>query len=124
MKQKVYLLAASAVLVALVAFLTIQGRSVSQSKAAEPANALPAKAEAEADVKDPKRADDDAAIRKASTDFIKLVESGDAKGVAASWTEDGEYIGDDGTSLRGRAAIEVAYTKAFAKKKRTKVEIH
>src|SRR5207248_1036155 len=70
------------------------------------------------------RPDDEAAIRKATADFVKLLEKGDAKGVAASWTEEGEYIDDDGTTLRGRAAIEEAYGKAFAKKKNTKVEIN
>jgi uncharacterized protein (TIGR02246 family) len=120
MKRKVCCLAAGGVLVALVAFLTTQVRSVGQDKTPQPEKALPVKA---ADTKDTKHADDEAAIRKATADFIKLVEKGDAKAVAAAWTEDGEYIDDDGTTLRGRAAIEAAYATAFAKKKNTKVEI-
>ena len=120
MKRKVYLLAVGGVLLAVVALLTMQVRSAAQSKTAEPEKE-PAKAAA--DAKDPKHADDEAAIRKASADFIKVVEKGDAKAVAAAWTEDGEYIDDDGTTLRGRAAIEAAYAKAFAKKKSAKVEI-
>jgi uncharacterized protein (TIGR02246 family) len=121
MKKKMYLLAAGAVLVALVAFLTTQVRSAGQNKTAEPEKAPQAKAAA--DPKETKRAEDEAAIRKAAAEFIKVVEKGDAKAVAASWTEDGEYIGDDGTTIRGRAAIEAAYTKAFAKKKNVKVEM-
>ena len=120
MKRKVCFLAAGGVLLAVVVFLTIQVRSVAQTKTAEPEK-QPAKPTA--DAKDTKHADDEAAIRKGTADFIKLVEKGDAKAVAAAWTEDGEYIDDDGTTLRGRAAIEAAYAKAFAKKKNTKVEI-
>ena len=120
MKRKVYLLAAGGVLLAVVAFLTIQVRSAAQSKPVEPEKQS---AKPTADVKDTKHSDDEEAIRKGSADFIKLVEKGDAKAVAAAWTEDGEYIDDDGTTLRGRAAIEAAYAKAFAKKKNTKVEI-
>ena len=120
MKRKVCLLAAGGVLLAVVAILTIQVRSAAQTKTAEPEK-QPAKPTA--DVKDTKHSDDEAAIRKGAADFVKLVEKGDAKAVAAAWTEDGEYIGDDGTTLRGRAAIEEAYAKAFAKKKNSKVEI-
>ena len=100
--------------------LTTQPRSVGQTKAAEPQKPQPAKP---ADVKETKRPDDDAAIRKASGEFSKAFEKGDAKATAAMWTEDGEYIGEDGTTLRGRAAIESAYAKAFEKKKNTKLEI-
>jgi uncharacterized protein (TIGR02246 family) len=121
MKRKMYLLAAGGALVAVVAFLTTQSGSAGQKKTTEPEKTIPTKLDAPA--KDPKRADDEAAIRKASADFIKLLERGDAKAVAASWTEEGEYIGDDGTTIRGRAAIEAAYSKAFAKKKNPKVEI-
>jgi uncharacterized protein (TIGR02246 family) len=126
MNRKVGLLAAGAVLVALVAFLATQGRSADDNKPAGPGEQAKAAAQgkAAADTKETKRPEDEAAIRKASADFIKLVEKGDAKAVAASWTEDGEYIDDDGTTIRGRADIEAAYAKAFAKKKKTKVEIN
>jgi uncharacterized protein (TIGR02246 family) len=121
MKRNVCCLAAGGVLVAVVAFLTTQTRSAGQDKTPQPAKAPPAKADA--DARDTKRGDDEAAVRKASADFIQAVEKGDAKAVAAFWTEDGEYIGDDGTTLRGRAEIEAAYAKVFAKKKNVKVEI-
>jgi uncharacterized protein (TIGR02246 family) len=119
--NKVCLLAAGGVLVALVAFVATQARSDGQNKTGGPAKAPPARAAGEA--RDPKRADDEAAIRKASAAFIKAVAAGDTKAVAASWTEQGEYIGDDGTTIRGRAAIEAAYAKAFAKDKNLKVEM-
>src|SRR5262245_38050548 len=57
------------------------------------------------------RKEDRAAIRKSLGDFVKAVEKADAKAVAACWTAEGEYIGDDGTVLRGRPAIQKAYTE-------------
>jgi uncharacterized protein (TIGR02246 family) len=121
MKKKMCLLAAGGVLAALVAFLTNQVRSAGQDKPAKPGRARPAKAAAGPNQTN--RAADEAAIRKATADFIKAVEKGDAKAVAASWTEEGEYIDDDGTTIRGRAAIEAAYAKAFASKNHPKVEV-
>jgi uncharacterized protein (TIGR02246 family) len=111
MKTKVCLLAAGGVLVVFVAFLIAPVRSAGEEKATFTATI------------DTSRADDEAAIRKATADFIKAVEAGDAKSVAEFWTKDGEYISDDGTTIRGRFAIETAYAKAFAKKKNAKVEI-
>jgi uncharacterized protein (TIGR02246 family) len=67
---------------------------------------------------------DRAAIRQTGKAFIKAFEKGDAKAVAGFWTEQGEYISDDGTALRGREAIEDEYTDLFAKRKGdTKIEI-
>src|SRR5580704_14600965 len=68
-------------------------------------------------------ADDDAAIRASSKEFIKALEKGDAKGIAAFWTEEGEYVADDGTTYRGRAAIEDAYAKFFAKNPKLRAEV-
>jgi uncharacterized protein (TIGR02246 family) len=121
MKRTVCLLTAGAMLVAVAALLTTQVPSVGQTQAKQPDK--PPQGKASTDAKDSKHADDEAAIRKANEDFIKAVEKGDAKAVAAAWTEEGEYIDDDGTTLRGRAAIEAAYAKAFARKKNAKVNI-
>ncbi len=44
--------------------------------------------------------------------------------VAGMWTEQGEYHDDDGTSLRGRAAIEEAFRDFFKEKQGSKVENH
>ncbi len=60
---------------------------------------------------------DAAAIKEATQTFLKAFESGDAKAVAGHWTENGEYIADDGTTYRGRADIEQAYRDAFGKRK-------
>jgi uncharacterized protein (TIGR02246 family) len=113
-------LAAGGMLAVVVAFLTAQVRSAGQDKTTEPGQAPPAKA---ADAKESKHAADEAAIRKGAADFIRAVEKGDAKAVGAAWTEEGEYIGEDGSTIRGRAAIEAAYAKLFAEKKNPKVEI-
>jgi len=55
-----------------------------------------------------------AAIRAGAEAFVAAFNQGDAKAVAALWTEDGEYIDDGGGRFAGRAAIEKAYTDLFA----------
>jgi uncharacterized protein (TIGR02246 family) len=74
----------------------------------QPSTKTPASAEESADV---------AAIKQATQSFLKAFESGDAKAVAVHWTENGEYVADDGTNFRGRAAIEQAYRAALARRK-------
>jgi uncharacterized protein (TIGR02246 family) len=59
---------------------------------------------------------DTAAVKKAGQSFLKAYLAGDAKAMAAHWTENGEYFADDGTLIRGRAAIEKAYAELYAKK--------
>jgi uncharacterized protein (TIGR02246 family) len=104
MKKRLCLLASSGLLVVLALGHGFRpGPSAAEDK--KPAEAP-----------DPKRAADDAAIRKQSAAFLATIEKGDAKALSAFWTEEGEYIGSDGTSYRGRQAIEEAYAKAFAKK--------
>jgi uncharacterized protein (TIGR02246 family) len=122
MKARVRLLAASVVLVALGAVLTIQGGSFGHTRGAQPEN--PPAGRPGDDSDKPKRPEDDAAVRKATAEFALAVEKGDARAVAAFWTEEGEYIGEDGTTLRGRAEIEATYARQFAKKKKTKVDLH
>jgi uncharacterized protein (TIGR02246 family) len=127
MKRSVCLVVTGAALLALFAALASQDRSAGQNRSAQPEQARPetepARPEQVAEVKESKRPDDDKAIRQATADFIKAVEKGDAKAVASFWTEEGEYIGEDGATVRGRAAIEAEYAKAFAKKHRLKVDV-
>jgi uncharacterized protein (TIGR02246 family) len=73
---------------------------------------------------DPRRKADDEAIRKLSAAFVRAFEQGDARALAELWTEEGEYIDDDGTTLHGRSAIAEAYAKLFAEKARRKLEVH
>lgn len=63
------------------------------------------------------------AIVQAGRDFAAAFEKGDAKGVAAFWTEQGEYESDDGTILRGRAEIEKAFAAHFKNRPAGKMEI-
>jgi uncharacterized protein (TIGR02246 family) len=74
--------------------------------------------------KDKDNVADTAAIKKAGQSFLKAYLAGDAKAMAAHWTENGEYYADDGTTIRGRAEIEKSYAELFAKKKpHTEAEI-
>src|SRR5262245_22932391 len=66
---------------------------------------------------------DIAANRKSSRDYATAFEKGDAKAVAAFWTEQGEYHHPSGGVLRGRAAIEEAATAFFKAKPSNKIEI-
>lgn len=56
---------------------------------------------------------DEAAIRETADRFLKAFAAGDAAGVAALWTPEGEYITEDGQLLRGRATIEKQYAAFF-----------
>jgi hypothetical protein len=86
MKPKAAILLASAGCVALAAALLGLGeRRANMLRADEQLSQLQ-------DVKaddEPKRPADEDAIRKTSADFIKAMEKGDAKAVAAFWTEQG-----------------------------------
>src|SRR5947209_344671 len=95
-------LAAGSVLVALVAFLSTQDRSAGQTKSVASGGKPSAKA---ARTGGASRDSGEAAVRKATANFIKAVEKGDSHAVAVFWTQEGEYIGD-GTTIRGRSAIE------------------
>src|SRR5437899_1413650 len=70
------------------------------------------------------RGADSAAIRKLSSEFTEALGKGDAKAVAGYWTKEGEYIGHDGTTLRGQAAMEEAYAKFFKATTQPKVEMN
>jgi len=49
---------------------------------------------------------------------------GDAKGLAACWTENGEFVGPAGAQADGRENIEKQFKEAFAARKTTKLQIH
>ncbi|MFZ4483453.1 MAG: YybH family protein [Chthoniobacterales bacterium] len=55
-----------------------------------------------------------AAIAKVGQAFAKAFEAGDAQGVAAAWTPDGEYTDLDGVTFRGRADIQNLFERVFA----------
>ena len=64
-----------------------------------------------------------AAIHAESQTFVAAFNKGDAKAVAALWTEDGEYIDDTGRSFVGREAIEEGYAEFFAGNPNAKIQI-
>jgi uncharacterized protein (TIGR02246 family) len=69
------------------------------------------------------RQPDRAAVEKALTGFSAAFKKGDGKAVAAMWTAEGEYVGDDGVTFRGRAALEKAYGEFFTKNPDNALEI-
>ncbi len=64
-----------------------------------------------------------AAIRATSQAFVAAFNKGDAKEVAALWTEDGDYIDDAGRSYAGRDAVEKGYAAHFAENPNTQIRI-
>jgi uncharacterized protein (TIGR02246 family) len=61
---------------------------------------------------EPREADREA-IRRAGEAFAAAFEKGDARAVAALWTDAAEYVHEDGVTLRERAEIEKAFTQVF-----------
>jgi uncharacterized protein (TIGR02246 family) len=68
------------------------------------------------------RAADREALRQTLAEFARAFEKGDAKAVAAFWTEEGEYEDEDGEVTRGRDALARAYEDYFKRNKDVKVE--
>ena len=56
---------------------------------------------------------DEAALKQRTAAFVAAVKSGDAKAVAGFWTDEGEYTGGDGVTVRGAANLEEAYRGHF-----------
>jgi uncharacterized protein (TIGR02246 family) len=63
--------------------------------------------------RDPKRESDRRAIEKLTRDMVQAFEKRDAAAIAAHWTQDGEFIRDDGEPIRGRDEIRKGYAKFF-----------
>jgi uncharacterized protein (TIGR02246 family) len=64
-----------------------------------------------------------AEVRKTAAAYTAAFNKGDAKAAAALWEEKGEYVGPDGETLRGRAAIEKAYVEFFKKNPKATIEV-
>jgi uncharacterized protein (TIGR02246 family) len=64
---------------------------------------------------DPRNAADEEALRKNGAAYAKAFSAGDAKALAAFWTEDADYVDTAGRLVRGRAAIEKDLAALFAK---------
>jgi uncharacterized protein (TIGR02246 family) len=81
------------------------------------------------DPKKPAAADDQGreadreAIRASAREFTAAFNKGDAKAIAAQWTEQGECYDADGELIRGRAAIEQAYAAFFREHPKSRIEV-
>jgi uncharacterized protein (TIGR02246 family) len=94
--------------------LSVQGPALTAAEPAGKTNKAPTDAAREADAD---------AVRAAVQDFIKVSDKADAKGLAALFTEEGEYVSNDGATLRGRAAMEDGYAQFFKKNPDVKLEV-
>jgi uncharacterized protein (TIGR02246 family) len=63
--------------------------------------------------KDPKRESDRLAIDKLTKDMVQAFAKRDAAAIAAHWTQEGEFIRNDGEPIRGRDAIQRGYAEFF-----------
>jgi uncharacterized protein (TIGR02246 family) len=72
-------------------------------------------------VSKPASTSDEALIRRQAAEFADAFAKGDAKALAATWTENAEYQ-DDNLELRGRAAIEAAFSAFFSEHPGAKIE--
>jgi uncharacterized protein (TIGR02246 family) len=85
------------------------------ANAAEEGIAQQQKGEQPAGEKDARK-EDRAQLQAQMERFLKAFESGNAEQVASFWTANGELIGEDGRTYRGRAALAQAYRELFSKK--------
>ena len=65
----------------------------------------------------------EAAITKTAEAFVEAFQKGDAKAVAAFWTQDGDYVDPSGRVINGRPAIEKDFADLFAENKGLKLRI-
>lgn len=68
---------------------------------------------------DPRQAE----ITSAAVEFVRAYERADAKAIAEMWTPDGDLVDLDGRVIRGRKAIEKAFTELFRENQGQKVRI-
>ena len=68
---------------------------------------------AQASPEAPGRLEDEKAIRAAVAAFVDSFAKGDAKAIAAMFTEQGEAIDTEGEAIRGREALEAHYAGRF-----------
>jgi len=67
--------------------------------------------------------DEAGAIRQSAEAFAEAFNRGDAKAVAAFWTENGELVDEAGKTHQGRAAIEAEYAEFFKAHPGAKIRI-
>ena len=62
-------------------------------------------------------------IRSNANDFTQAFDTGDAKKVAAQWTENGTMVDEAGQTFKGRKAIEDEYAKLFKEYPGARIEV-
>jgi uncharacterized protein (TIGR02246 family) len=62
-------------------------------------------------------------IRAGANDFTQAFDTGDAKKVAAQWTENGTMVDEAGQTFKGRKAIEDEYAKLFKEHPGARIEV-
>ena len=62
-------------------------------------------------------------VKAATAALAAAFGKGDAKAVSALFTAEGEYTDDEGTTIRGRAALEKDYAEFFAKNPNNQLEV-
>ena len=87
----------------------------------KPSSAAEAKPAATADKGDPEARDHDL-LQQSAVAFCEAFNRGDAKAVAALWTEDGDYVDEAGQRFAGRQAIAKEYARFFASHPGTKIQ--
>jgi uncharacterized protein (TIGR02246 family) len=63
------------------------------------------------------------AIEKSVDSYVAAFNRSDAQGVAAHWSESGEYLTPDGERLQGRQAIAESFQKFFADNQGARIEV-
>ncbi len=78
---------------------------------------------ADAKAKPPQKSSDEALIRAAIDSYVAAYNRGDAKAVAAHWSDTGEWISPSGERFQGRKAIEKEMVGLFAEDKGVRIEV-
>jgi uncharacterized protein (TIGR02246 family) len=68
-------------------------------------------------------ADDEQAIRKNVEDYSASYNKGDIDGVGRHWTNDAEYINDEGKTTKGREAIVSLFNRGRVARKGYKIQV-
>lgn len=72
----------------------------------------------------PEISPDQQAIKQTAEAFVAAFNKGDAKAVAALWTENGEMSVDGQTTTTGRAEIQSSYTEFFKTNSGVQISVH
>jgi uncharacterized protein (TIGR02246 family) len=70
------------------------------------------------------RSKEEDALMKRAESFVAAFNKGDAKAVAAHWTENGDFMDESGKHVKGRKAIEKALQHFFTENKGIKLRIN